>query len=75
MNYTIVLYVNSNKDFTANNIFIDGNLYYYDLIYGRTILQKSKDRDTRIIIPCVLPLNIENPKETIDQFFKLLLLN
>lgn len=63
----------------CNNILIDGKYWAYDIEKddNYTVLHnrfwEHKD-GKRFQINCILELNSNNPKETIDKFFKLLML-
>lgn len=59
---------------------IDGKEYFYSWLYGTTQLECRNDRQSKLkyyytIINIELPLNLNNPKSTIDKFLKLMLLN
>jgi hypothetical protein len=75
MNYKEVKILSQSISGNCNNLLIDGSPFNYDIIYGRrqTILYNKIDH-SYLSINIDLILNVENPKETIDKFFKLLLL-
>jgi hypothetical protein len=53
---------------------IDDKLYtYYTFLFGRTGLL-SDNNYMVVALNITIPLNMDNPKETIDKFFKLLVL-
>ncbi len=57
---------------------IDGNMFWYDWDYwDMTFLfltEKQSPSNTQYVLHKILPLDVNNPKETLDRFFKLLLL-
>lgn len=58
---------------------IDDKLFWYDwdcqdLPYESTILFEANNNVDEYELNIILPLNINDPKETLDKFFKLLLL-
>jgi hypothetical protein len=58
------------------DILIDGEAYRYDIVHSQTFLENKEYglSGVHFVLPRILPLNVENPKETIDRFFKLLIL-
>jgi len=63
---------------SAYDLVIDNEFWSYEAyeISGRTILKKYDRGNTITVhkIPMTLPLNEQDPQETIDKFYKLLLL-
>jgi hypothetical protein len=82
MNYKEVKLILSTDKGLANDIMIDGVEYWYDMSDGSdptdghstTLMMAHQPSSNRYDIDIILPLNKENPKETLDEFFKLLLL-
>ena len=73
MTYTTVFY-----NEVYNHLIIDGGifLYYYQINtkYTKTILHSIDGNSIVYVLNTLLPLNYKNPKETLDTFFKLLIL-
>jgi hypothetical protein len=73
MTYTTVFY-----NEVYDHLIIDGGIFLYyhqmDTKYIKTILHSIDGRSIMYILNTHLPLNYKNPKETIDTFFKLLIL-
>jgi hypothetical protein len=72
MKYSDVKLLQSFKQ--CYNLLIDNKLYIYDIYFERKETVFGRD-NTYYILPTILELNKENPKETLDEFFKLLPLN
>jgi hypothetical protein len=81
MNYKEVKLILSSDKGLSNDLMIDGIEYWYDMSDGSdptdghsTTLMDPKNLKIRYDIDIILPLNPDNPKETLDKFFALLLL-
>jgi hypothetical protein len=68
--------INSDNSSIRATIFIDNTLYTYSVftIVNQTSLIPFDGNQEILTINTKLPINLFNPKETIDQFFKLLIL-
>ena len=57
---------------------IDGNMFWYDWDYSDMtflfLTGKQSPSNTQYVLHKILPLDVNNPKETLDRFFKLLML-
>lgn len=57
---------------------IDGNMFWYDWDYSDMtflfLTGKQSPSNTQYVLHKRLPLYVNNPKETLDRFFKLLML-
>jgi hypothetical protein len=75
MNYKEIQIIQSSASGDNNDLLIDGIRYNYDYTIScrGTLLWRIQDGQY-YRLNCQLPLNKENPKETLDQFFKLLIL-
>jgi hypothetical protein len=75
MNYKLVELIQSSASGANNDLLIDGIRYNYNYtIYGRETLLWCVIDNQLYRLNCKLPLNKDNPKETLDTFFKLLIL-
>jgi hypothetical protein len=78
MNYTTVSYLSYQPSTNIHYIRIDNTTYrfipYTSWCSLDNGLYYNNGTNFRATLDCYLELNINNPKETIDTFFKLLLL-
>jgi hypothetical protein len=57
-----------------NDISVDGQSAVYDVLVGSNCTRFYLIGGSWMVLKTRLPLNKNNPKETLDKFFKLLLL-
>lgn len=71
----IVIISSSCKDeYRFFDLLIDGNPAEYDSNGKRTFFRMGNVGERAMMIKKSLPMNEQNPKETLDRFFKLLML-
>ena len=80
LQYKTIILIKTN-DFSSS-LLIDGETWYYDTVFtGITSFYKVRDDDYYNLVfdpfftlNATIKMNINNPKETIDRFLKLLIL-
>jgi hypothetical protein len=72
----VSVYYQPNPTFGFITLNIDGELYYYaaNVKLNATVLIPSNSLLQNIILNTVLELDLNDPKDTLDKFFRLLVL-
>lgn len=74
MEYHTVEVLGTGKYHPYHDLIIDGVVWAYDIYIDNTTRFGCSIGGIEYNLPIALPLNRDNPKETLDKFFKLLML-